>query len=183
LACRAAASRHPRRIGCGQIVVPARRTVSTARARRPKLSSVAGDPAGAGGDLRGSLLSAARRRISGGQDTDSTADLRPVIQVGAAKLKPLLQALAEKATPMAANGGVKSKPPTLILSIDQGEELFSAEAQTEAKPFLTMLRDLIATDEPALIAVFTIRSDNYERLQLAPELAEVVKGPARRAAR
>ena len=53
-------------------------------------------------------------------------------------------------------------------------------------------------DAPAIIAIFTIRSDNYERLQLAKELegvrqemlslppmpkgsyAEVVKGPARR---
>ena len=128
------------------------------------------------------LLSALEDALAAAKIPIARADLPPVIQLGAAKLKPLLQALAEKATPMAANGGVKSKPPTLILSIDQGEELFSAEAQTEAKPFLTMLRDLIATDEPALIAVFTIRSDNYERLQLAPELAEVVKGPARRAA-
>ena len=32
----------------------------------------------------------------------------------------------------------KSKPPTLILSIDQGEELFLAEAQDEAQPFLAL---------------------------------------------
>ena len=61
-----------------------------------------------------------------------------------------------------------------------------------------MLRDLLNDDAAAVIAVFTIRSDNYERLQLAPELegihqdtfslppmpkgsyAEVIKGPARR---
>jgi hypothetical protein len=110
----------------------------------------------------------------------------------------LLQALADKATPPAADGGEKGKPPTLILSIDQGEELFLVEAQDEAKAFLALLRDLVTDDAPALIAVFTIRSDNYERLQLAAELlgmrqdifslapmprgsyAEVVKGPARR---
>src|SRR5262249_56648701 len=58
--------------------------------------------------------------------------------------------------------------------------------------------DVRNTDAPAVIAVFTIRSDNYERLQLAKELegvrqqtlslppmpkgsyAEVIKGPARR---
>ena len=61
-----------------------------------------------------------------------------------------------------------------------------------------MLRDLLNDDAPAVITIFTIRSDNYERLQLAKELegvhqetlslppmpkgsyAEVVKGPARR---
>ena len=86
----------------------------------------------------------------------------------------------------------------LVVSIDQGEELFSPRRRTEAKPFLALLRDLSTTDAPAIIAVFTIRSDNYERLQLAPELegvrqdtfslppmpkgsyAEVIKGPARR---
>jgi formylglycine-generating enzyme required for sulfatase activity len=126
------------------------------------------------------------------------ADLRAAIQGGAAKLKPLLQALAGKATPIALDTGVKPKPPALILSIDQGEELFLAEAQDEAQPFLALLRDLLIEDVPAVIAVFTIRSDNYERLQLVKELegvrqqtfslppmpkgsyAEVIKGPARR---
>jgi hypothetical protein len=53
---------------------------------------------------------------------------------------------------------------------------------------------LISSDEPAIIVVLTIRSDGYERLQLAKELevcgserlppmpsgsyAEVIKGPA-----
>jgi len=61
-----------------------------------------------------------------------------------------------------------------------------------------LLRDFVTADAPAVIALFTIRSDNYERLQLAKELegvrqmmlslppmpkgsyAEVIKGPARR---
>ena len=76
--------------------------------------------------------------------------------------------------------------------------MFLAEAQDEAQPFLALLRDLLIEDAPALTAICTIRSDNYERLQLAPELegvrqdmvslppmpkgsyAEVIKGPARR---
>jgi hypothetical protein len=95
-------------------------------------------------------------------------------------------------------GGDFGKPPTLILSIDQAEELFLAEAQDEAQPFLAVLRDLLTDDAPAIIAVFTIRSDKYEELQLARELdglrqdtfslppmpkgsyAEVIKGPAHR---
>jgi formylglycine-generating enzyme required for sulfatase activity len=126
------------------------------------------------------------------------ADLRGVIQGGAGKLKPLLQALVDKTTFKALETNGKAKPPTLILSIDQGEELFLAEAQDEVQPFLVLLRDLLTGDAPAVITVFTIRSDNYERLQLAKELegvhqgmlslppmpkgsyAEVVKGPARR---
>lgn len=70
--------------------------------------------------------------------------------------------------------------------------------QNEAHPFLALLRHLLNEDTPAVIAVFTIRSDNYERLQLAKDLedvrqqtlslppmpkgsyADVIKGPARR---
>jgi formylglycine-generating enzyme required for sulfatase activity len=126
------------------------------------------------------------------------ADLRAAIKGGTAKLKPLLQALADRVTPIAPDTSAKPRPPALILSIDQGEELFLAEAQDEAQPFLVLLRDLLVEDVPTVIAVFTIRSDNYERLQLAKELegvrqqtlslppmpkgsyAEVIKGPVRR---
>jgi hypothetical protein len=86
----------------------------------------------------------------------------------------------------------------LILAIDQAEELFLAEGQDEAHKFLVLLRDLLVEDAPAVAALFTIRSDNYEHLQLAKELegvkqatlslpsmpqgayAEVIKGPAKR---
>jgi hypothetical protein len=42
--------------------------------------------------------------------------------------------------------------PTLVIAIDQGEELFLAEAQGEAQPFLALLRDLVVADAPAVIA-------------------------------
>jgi formylglycine-generating enzyme required for sulfatase activity len=126
------------------------------------------------------------------------ADLRAAIDGGATQLAALLSTLAQKATLAAADTAVTPKAPTLVLSIDQGEELFLAEGQQEAQPFLSLLRDLVMAEAPALIALFTIRSDNYERLQLAKELdgvrqrtlslppmprgsyAEVIKGPAQR---
>src|SRR5262245_40453756 len=110
----------------------------------------------------------------------------------------MLLTLAERAVPIALEGEAERKPPIIVIAIDQGEELFLAEAQNEAKPFLALLRDLLTTAAPAVIAVSTIRSDNYERLQTAAELegvhqeminlpsmprgsyAEVIKGPARR---
>ena len=195
----ATASRHSRRFRCRQIVVPARRAFSAPCARRPQFSAAAGDPAGAGGDLRRDRSAfCARSRLCGGKIPIARADLRAIIQIGAIKLKPLLQALADKAMPSASGAGTAAKPPTLILSIDQAEELFLAEAADEARSLLALLRDLLNDDAPALIAVFTIRSDKYEKLQLAPELedvrqdmlslppmpkgsyAEVIKGPARR---
>src|ERR1700737_1268796 len=156
---------------------------------RPERAAISGETG---------LLAALEDAFAAAKILIPRADLRVVVQTGAAKLKPLLQALAEKATPKALDTDAKPKPPALILSIDQAEELFLAEAQDEAQPFLALLRDLLIEDAPAVIAVFTIRSDNYERLQLAPELegvrqdmlslppmpkgsyAEVIKGPARR---
>jgi formylglycine-generating enzyme required for sulfatase activity len=130
--------------------------------------------------------------------TTTRADLRAAIEGEAATLGPMLQALTEQATPATLDHDIKTKPPTLIISIDQGEELFLAEGQDEARAFLTLLRDLLRQDSPSLVALFTIRSDAYEPLQLAKELddvrqetfslpaipkgsyAEVIKGPALR---
>ena len=124
------------------------------------------------------------------------ADLRMAINGG--RLQVLLSTLVQNATPAAVDASVMPKAPTLVLSIDQGEELFLTEGQQEARPFLSILRGLVTAEAPAVIALFTIRSDNYERLQLAEELrgarqqtlslppmprgsyAEVIKGPAQR---
>jgi formylglycine-generating enzyme required for sulfatase activity len=149
------------------------------------------------------LLAALEGACRAGGLAKTRAELRAAIDAGAAGLRPLLQALADKATPPASDEGAKDerttpRAPTLVLSIDQGEELFLAEGQKEAEPFLALLRDLLTGDAPALIALFTIRSDNYERLQVAKGLegvrqqtlglspmpkgsyAEVIKGPAQR---
>ena len=85
-----------------------------------------------------------------------------------------------------------------MISIDQGEELFRAEGHDQAQRLLTLLRDLLDEDEPALIVVIAIRSDSYAQLQEVKALeglrkvpfdlgpmphgsyAEVIKGPATR---
>jgi formylglycine-generating enzyme required for sulfatase activity len=128
------------------------------------------------------------------------AKLRAAIEGGASTLQLLLKALAEKAIQSVLDADAKPTTPTLILAVDQAEELFLAEGQDEARAFLVLLHDLLIQDEPSIMAVFTIRSDNYERLQLAKELqglrqemlslppmpkgsyAEVIKGPAQRLA-
>ena len=127
------------------------------------------------------------------------AEIRKAIEAGAASVASLLQDLVKAKTAAHTGDGIKApKPPTLILPIDQAEELFQAEGAEEARAFLDLLRELVAEDNPALIALFTIRSDSYERLQTAESLqglrqhtlslppmpkgayAEVIKGPARR---
>jgi WD40 repeat protein len=94
--------------------------------------------------------------------------------------------------------------PTLVLPLDQAEELFSADAGPEAAAFLTLMADLarpsVSGEARGLILAATIRTDRYEVMQTAPELAslkslvfddlkpmspnkfrEVITGPASRA--
>jgi hypothetical protein len=95
--------------------------------------------------------------------------LHEAIEHGAATLRPILLELATKSAVPDWNGGIP-KPPALILSIDQGEELFQAEGQDEARRFLALIGELLTEEPPNLIAVFTIRSDSYDALQSAPDL-------------
>jgi TIR domain/AAA ATPase domain len=95
--------------------------------------------------------------------------------------------------------------PTLVLALDQAEELFSADAGQEAASFLELIAELAEHNPNAeglgLIVAATIRTDRYEVMQTAPQLIgltsfvfddlkpmpphefkEVIAGPAVRAA-
>jgi WD40 repeat protein len=91
--------------------------------------------------------------------------------------------------------------PTLVLPIDQAEELFGVDASEQAAALLDVLAGLLDPDDSLpMIVIATIRADRYEPLQTAPQLAtiqvrpfddlkpmpqaqfkEVICGPARRA--
>jgi hypothetical protein len=100
-------------------------------------------------------------------------------------------------------------PPTIVIPIDQAEELFSSEGQEEANAFLSLLGRILVppTTESVyrhtalrrVIAILAMRSDSYGRLQQEPRLARmkstlfdlrplstadykaVIEGPAKRA--
>jgi len=128
------------------------------------------------------------------------AKLRAGVEAGAAEFAGLLQALLNKAMPSASDDEISTLPPTLIVSVDQAEELFRAEGREEAMKLLALLRDLLRGDALQLILLLTIRSDSYGRLQeeqmlegiakipfdLSPmpkgSYAEVIRGPAQRLA-
>jgi len=93
--------------------------------------------------------------------------------------------------------------PTVILPLDQAEELFSADAGPQAQRFLTLLASLVNHGDVTsrgLVVACTIRTDFYGSLQGTPELSrlksvvfdelrpmppanfkEVIVGPAQRA--
>ena len=122
------------------------------------------------------------------------------------RLRELLIEIQQMATdrlPDPVSGDEKPAPPTLILPLDQAEELFSADAGAQGAELMSLIRQLtVRTDlQPlSLIVVATIRTDRYEVMQTHPELVgvesrvfddlkpmpptqfkEVITGPAARA--
>jgi ankyrin repeat protein/WD40 repeat protein len=81
------------------------------------------------------------------------------------KLFELLQELSQKSALPSLAGETQSTHPTLVLTIDQGEELFHSEGAEEAKQFLELLKLLATNSSLPLIILFTIRSDSFEQLQ------------------
>ena len=83
--------------------------------------------------------------------------------------------------------GSDLEPPTIVLSIDQGEELFNEDGREEAERLLAMLGETLTqaveTDHTALatrkrlLAVIAIRSDAYEQVQTASALSAVKHNP------
>ncbi|MFF0488817.1 TIR domain-containing protein [Nocardia sp. NPDC004068] len=63
--------------------------------------------------------------------------------------------------------------PTLVLPIDQAEELFAADAGPEGPAVLELLGPILAERAVPLVVAAAIRTDRYERMQSAPPLAEV----------
>jgi WD40 repeat protein len=127
--------------------------------------------------------------------TRNRADIREAVNAGAKGVAPLLRQLAVAED--VGDGGSEG-PPTLVIAIDQAEELLTAD-NAEASPLLTLLAELGRSDDPAVMVIFTVRSDGFEQLQSRPELAatqphhlidlppvqagsfgDIIRGPARR---
>ncbi|HEV7854736.1 MAG TPA: TIR domain-containing protein [Mycobacterium sp.] len=141
-----------------------------------------------------------------GLSTPSLGELKAACTDDIERLRELLleiQQAAANRLPDPVRGDEKPTPPTLILPLDQAEELFSADAGVQGAELMSLIRRLtVRTDlQPlGLIVVATIRTDRYEVMQTHPELAgaesrvfdnlkpmpptqfkEVITGPAARA--
>ena len=105
------------------------------------------------------------------------AEIKKRLSAGASEVLSLLASLAQRATPPKLGHEAETKAPSLVIAIDQGEELFQAEGGEEARSFLALLRDLASAAEPSLIILFTIRSDAYAVLQSEPSLKDIHQQP------
>ncbi len=120
---------------------------------RPERAAISG-PAG--------LITAIAEAIVQRGLTSTRAQIRHAIAEGAGALRPILKTLLDHAG--------EDKPPAIVITIDQAEELFRAEAADEAEALLSLLRTLTAADDPATLVIFVIRSDSYDALQRAKAL-------------
>ncbi len=143
------------------------------------------------------LVAGLERALADAGLTRNRSRIVDAVDAGAVAVGPLLTELVGTRA-RGGDGSTPGKPPTLILPIDQAEELFLADGAAEAHRFLELLCALAVVERPALIALLTIRSDSYERLQTARELeglrqhflslppmpqgayVDVIRGPARR---
>jgi WD40 repeat protein len=91
----------------------------------------------------------------------------------AAQRAPVLARLERRAA--AAGEKPAARPPTLVLPVDQAEEIFAAD-NGEGPAALELLRSLFAADRQ-LVAILTLRSDSFGLLQAEPRLAEVPRLP------
>ena len=117
-------------------------------------------------------INALRTRL--GFDTPSLVDLKAHWIQDSLKVRELLVECQQQESDDEAT-------PTLILPLDQAEELFSSEAGAEASALLVLASDLFtqsSTDEQRrqplrLIVTATIRTDRYEAMQTAEQLAGI----------
>lgn len=91
----------------------------------------------------------------------------------AALRQPVMDRLQRHAE--AARESHRTKPPTLLLAIDQAEELFASDS-TETSATLDLLSAAFGIDDN-LLAVITIRSDSYASLQGERRLGDVPRLP------
>ncbi len=85
----------------------------------------------------------------------------------------LLTEIRAAATARLLDAGQDGIVPSLVLPLDQAEELFSADAGAQADQFLTLLAGVLPkvnADEAALLVAATIRTDRYEPMQNHPAL-------------
>ena len=141
---------------------------------RPERAAISGTSG-----LAASLEATFRKHRKPNTKPSTRADIRRTLQQPGG-LDQLLRELQELARPRSLTD---ETPPTVVIPIDQGEELFATDGRTEAAELLARLAETLAplegVDAEAIasrrraLAVVAMRSDSYERLQTEAKLARV----------
>jgi tetratricopeptide (TPR) repeat protein len=103
----------------------------------------------------------------------SRADIEEFVTTRDDGLLKILAAFRE-AGHMPGLSGEETPPPTMVIPIDQGEELFNQEGQAENKRFIDILTKTLEADRRVL-ALLTMRSDFFAQFQTDPVLAALPK--------
>lgn len=119
-------------------------------------------------------IHAARRRL--GLDQPPLFDINSACLHDPDHVRELLVSLRDAAVRRLLETEDHAAPPTVVVPLDQAEELLSLDGGDEARQFLKLISTL-AVDEhgvnSGLIVAATIRTDRYEALQLNSELADL----------
>ena len=115
-----------------------------------------------------------------GVGLQSAGDIKALFRSDFTQIAKLLGAL-QAAVDAAPSLGEPTRRPTVVLAVDQAEQLFDAGIRDESHAFLQQIGDVLRAPashgheqaRARFIVIFTIRSDRYEPLQTAPELSGV----------
>jgi hypothetical protein len=157
--------------------------MATDQARRPQLPIAARDPTGAGAlsgkfGLFVALESALAETRPDSEPVRglprSRAGIADLLNESADGFFRLLAGLrVARVAALVKDGG---KLPTVVIPIDQGEELFNEDGRQEAGRFMDLIGAVSARDLGVIIIV-AMRSDSFPHLQNEPRLASVRKAP------
>ena len=75
---------------------------------------------------------------------------------------------------MSDPSGEATSPPTIVIPIDQGEELFNEEGRAESKRFIDIVSRTLAADRGVLV-LLTMRTDSFPQVQNDTVLAALPK--------
>ncbi len=101
------------------------------------------------------------------------ASIQDLVERDESGLCTILAALCDAAELPRDSAGNSSRP-TVIMAIDQAEELFNEESRTEASRFIKLVASTIEKSSNVLV-VIAIRSDTFPQFQSNPVLAACPK--------
>ncbi len=110
--------------------------------------------------------------------TMNLGDIEIAARTDPSRIRELLEELQDRAHgSLPHTDDETARPPTLVLAVDQAEELFAADAGPEATEFLHLIAAVARPQDGRprldLIVAATIRTDRFHALQTAPELEGV----------